>query len=102
MHAKGWARQQAIDYVLANTGLAPHDAEREVDRYIGWPGQACAYKIGELRLRDLRRQAQETLGARFDVRGFHEVVLGAGAVPLPVLETRVKRWIESAAAEPRR
>ncbi|MEX2219606.1 MAG: DUF885 domain-containing protein [Phycisphaerales bacterium] len=94
LHAKGWSRQQAVDHLLANTGLAPHDAEREIDRYIGWPGQACGYKIGELKVRELRARAEQRLGRAFDIRAFHEVVLGAGAIPLPVLESRVNRWIE--------
>ena len=94
LHAKGWTRQRAIDYILAHTGLSALDAASEVDRYISWPGQACGYKIGELKIRALRAEAERALGSKFDVRAFHEVVLGAGAVPLPVLEGRVKRWIE--------
>jgi len=98
LHAKGWARDRAIDYMLANTALSELNVEREVDRYIGWPGQACGYKLGELRIRELRRRAQDALGERFDLREFHEVVLGAGSIPLGVLENRVERWIRSVRA----
>jgi uncharacterized protein (DUF885 family) len=95
IHAFGWSRERAIGYMLENTALSPLNIENEVDRYIGWPGQACGYKIGELRIRELRREAEETLGNAFDIRAFHEVVLGAGAVPLPILADRVRRWIRS-------
>lgn len=99
IHAKGWSREQAIDYMLRNTALSRLNIEREVDRYIGWPGQACGYKIGELKIRELRDRAERTLGNSFDIRSFHDAVLGAGAVPLPVLEARVDRWIGSAHAK---
>jgi uncharacterized protein (DUF885 family) len=95
IHAKGWSRQRAIDYMLANTALSPLNIEREVDRYIAWPGQACAYKIGQLKISELRARAERELGERFDIRAFHDCVLGAGAIPLPTLEDRVNRWIES-------
>lgn len=101
IHAKNWSRQQAIDFMLANTGLSSHNIEREVDRYIAWPGQATAYKMGELKIRELRSLAEQRLGARFDVRSFHEAILGAGPSPLATLEDRVKRWIESEAARPK-
>ncbi|QOJ00464.1 MAG: DUF885 domain-containing protein [Phycisphaeraceae bacterium] len=102
IHALGWSRQQAIDYMLAHTALAPLAVEREVDRYIGWPGQATAYKIGELRVSATRRRAEAALGARFNLREFHDVVLAAGATPLDVLDERVDRWIASrGAGEPR-
>jgi uncharacterized protein (DUF885 family) len=93
MHAKGWTRQQAIDYFKANAGKAEHDIEVEVDRYIVWPGQALAYKIGELKLKELRAEAEKELGAKFDVRAFHDEVLGNGALPLDVLEKNVKAWM---------
>jgi uncharacterized protein (DUF885 family) len=93
IHAMGWSRQQAIDFMAENTALTLHNIETEVDRYISWPGQALAYKIGEMKIRELRRRAQEALGERFDVRAFHDVVLGSGAVPLSVLEENVTRWI---------
>lgn len=99
MHAKGWSRQRAIDFMLNNTGLSALNIEREVDRYIAWPGQATAYKMGELKIRELRGRAESELGARFDVRAFHEAVLGAGPLPLPALEERVLRWIDAASKE---
>lgn len=98
IHAMGWPRQRAIDYMLANTALSPLNIEREVDRYISWPGQATAYKVGELKIIELRRRAENALGDRFDIRQFHDAVLGSGAVPLAVLEEQVDRWIASRAA----
>jgi len=98
IHAKGWTRQRAIDYMLANTALSPHNIEREVDRYIAWPAQACAYKIGQLKISELRERAERTLADKFDIRSFHDCVLGAGAVPLPTLEARVERWMEGRSA----
>ncbi len=95
MHAFGWPREQAIEFMLENSALSRLNIETEVDRYINWPGQACAYKIGELKIRDLRRLAEQRLGERFDLRGFHDVVLGAGSIPLTVLEKRVTYWINS-------
>ncbi len=95
IHAKGWSRQQAIDYFREHSAKALHDIEVEVDRYISWPGQALAYKIGQLKIRELRTRAEKQLGARFDVRAFHDVVLGGGALPLDVLEARVDEWLRS-------
>ncbi len=95
MHAFGWSRDRAIEFMLDNTALSRLNIETEVDRYINWPGQACAYKIGELKIRDLRRVAEERLDERFDIRGFHDAVLGAGSIPLTVLEKRVTFWINS-------
>ncbi len=94
MHAMGWSRQKAIDYMLANSAGTELDTVSEIDRYIGWPGQACAYKIGELKIIELRKRAEKALGDKFDVRAFHDEVLGAGALPLNVLEKRIDRWIE--------
>lgn len=94
IHAKGWTRQQAIDYMAARTSLPLHEVETEVDRYISWPAQALSYKLGELKIKELRRRAEGKLGTRFDVRAFHDTVLGSGAVPLDVLEANVNRWIE--------
>jgi len=94
MHALGWSRQQAIDFFIANTGKSEHDIVVEVDRYIVWPGQALAYKIGELKIKELRAYAEKALGDRFDVRKFHDRVLGGGAVPLSILESRIKSWVE--------
>ena len=93
MHAKGWTRQQAIDYFRANTALGAADIKAEVERYIAWPGQALAYKVGQLKILELRRRAQQQLGPRFDVREFHEQVLAGGSLPLDVLEAKIDRWI---------
>jgi prolyl oligopeptidase len=93
IHSKKWTRQQAIDFFKENAAKSEHDIVNEVDRYISWPGQALAYKIGEIRIRELRAFAAESLGERFDVRDFHEVVLGQGAVPLDVLAELVMEWI---------
>jgi len=93
LHSKGWTRQQAIDYLAERTALSLHECTTEVDRYISWPGQALAYKIGELKIRELRRRAEAALGGRFDVRRFHDAVLAEGSVPLPVLEDTVDAFI---------
>jgi uncharacterized protein (DUF885 family) len=94
VHAKGWTRQQALDYLASHTALPLHEVETEVDRYISWPGQALAYKLGELKIKELRRRSEQALGPRFDLRDFHDRVLGSGAVPLEVLEKNVNAWIE--------
>lgn len=96
MHYLGWTRKQAIDFMAKNTSLSMHNIESEVDRYISWPGQALAYKIGELRIRQLRKKAEQELGRQFDIRQFHDVVLGSGSVPLDVLEANVMQYIERA------
>jgi uncharacterized protein (DUF885 family) len=93
MHAKGWTREQAIDFMLENTALSRHNIEAEVNRYITWPGQALAYKIGELKLRELRTRAERELGSAFELRAFHDAVLENGALPLDVLEAHVNAWI---------
>ncbi len=93
MHYLGWSRQEAIDYFIANTGKQEHDIIVEVDRYIVWPGQALSYKIGELKIKELRKWAETELGDSFDIRAFHDVVLGNGALPLDVLEIQVKEWV---------
>ncbi|MDX1642937.1 MAG: DUF885 domain-containing protein [Thermoanaerobaculia bacterium] len=93
VHAMDWTRQQMIDYLAAHTALSLHECTTETDRYISWPAQALAYKIGELEIRRLRRKAEEALGERFDVRRFHDVVLLNGAVPLPVLGEEIDRFI---------
>lgn len=99
IHAKGWSRSQAVAYMLANSGMGRSDAEAEVDRYIANPGQALSYKIGALTIQRLRREAEAALGSRFDLKAFHEQVLGSGVLPLPVLETKVRRWIASGGAD---
>jgi len=93
LHTKGWTRQQAIDYMLANSANTELDTTSEVDRYIAWPGQATAYKIGELKIRELRARAEQALADRFDLRAFHDAILDAGPLPLPVLEKKIDRWI---------
>lgn len=93
IHGLGWSRQQAIDYFAINAGKAEHDIVVEVDRYIAWPGQALAYKIGELKIKELRAKAQKELGDKFDIRKFHDTVLENGAIPLSVLEEKVNEWI---------
>jgi uncharacterized protein (DUF885 family) len=95
MHSLGWTRQQAIDFFRENTGKTDQDITVEVDRYIVWPGQALAYKIGQMRIRELRTEAEKKLGVRFDVRKFHDAVLENGAVPLNVLEGHMKQWTDS-------
>ena len=96
MHYLGWTRQQAIDFMAENSALSLHNITTEVDRYIAWPGQAVAYKTGELKIRELRERAELQLGDRFDVREFHDVVLGSGSVPLSVLESNVEEYIATA------
>jgi uncharacterized protein (DUF885 family) len=96
IHTKGWTRQQAIDYMNANTANARSDNEVEVDRYIAWPGQALAYKLGQLKIRALREKAQAALGDAFDVRRFHAVMLDNGPLPLPILEQQVDAWLAGA------
>ncbi len=93
IHAMGWTRQQSIDYLASHTALPLHECETETDRYISWPGQALSYKLGEIQIKSLRRKAEQALGAKFDVRAFHDVVLGSGSVPLDLLEKNVVRWI---------
>jgi uncharacterized protein (DUF885 family) len=96
MHAFGWTRQQALDFMTENTALSEHEIRTEVDRYIAWPGQALAYKTGELEIKALRRRAEEALGPRFDVRAFHDAVLGQGGVTLPVLARQIDAYIARA------
>ncbi|MDP4229782.1 MAG: DUF885 domain-containing protein [Bacteroidota bacterium] len=93
IHFKGWTRQQALDFFAENSGKSKHDIEVEVDRYIVNPGQALAYKIGELQIKELREYARTTLGPQFDIRAFHDELLSAGALPLDILERRMKLWV---------
>jgi uncharacterized protein (DUF885 family) len=98
MHAMGWSRQQAIDFFKANSAKTEHDITVEIDRYIVWPGQALAYKLGELKIKELRAYAKERQGDRFDVRAFHDRVLEAGALPLNILEKRIRAWVDASRA----
>ena len=92
MHAMGWTRAQAIDFMVDNTELAENNIVNEVDRYVSWPGQALAYKTGQLEMMRLRQEARRRLGGRFDVRMFHDVLLGSGAVPLKALRQLVDAY----------
>ncbi|MGC7100480.1 DUF885 domain-containing protein [Amycolatopsis lurida] len=98
MHALGWSRQQAVDFLVEHTPMARLEIELEIDRYAGCPGQALAYMVGRLEIQRLRADAERSLGERFDIRAFHDVVLGAGIVPLPVLEHVVRTWVASASS----
>lgn len=93
IHSKGWSRQKAIDFMKENSGLSEKNITTEVDRYINWPGQALAYKMGELKIKELRSYTKRNLEGKFDIRDFHDVVLGSGAVPLPLLEKNVKNYV---------
>jgi len=97
MHSMNWTREQAIQFFKDNTGKTDQDITVEVDRYIVWPGQALAYKLGQLKIRELRAEAERRLGAKFNVRAFHDAVLEQGAVPLSILEPHIKHWIDSQA-----
>lgn len=92
IHYMGWDRQRAIDFFIANAAKTEADIINEIDRYIGWPGQALAYKIGQLKILELRSNAERQLGDRFDIRAFHDHLLGAGALPLNLLEQRMNTW----------
>jgi len=95
IHAKGWTRDQVVNFMAVNTALSLHEINTETDRYISWPGQALSYKIGELKIRELREKAEEALGSRFDIRDFHEVILAQGTVTLSIMEARVKTYIQT-------
>ncbi len=95
IHVKHWTREQAVDYMSENTALSIHNVNTEIDRYISWPGQALSYKIGELKIRELRKKAMSELGANFDIRKFHEVILNQGTVTLSILEERVNNFIQN-------
>ena len=95
LHSKGWSKEQAVAYMKDNSALTDANIDAEVNRYISNPGQALAYKLGELKIRDLRARAEKALGAKFDLRRFHDAVLGQGAVPLDVLDGQISRGIEA-------
>lgn len=95
IHSMGWTREQAIAYFMENSGKSEHDITVEVDRYIVWPGQALAYKVGQLKIAELRANAQRELGPQFNIRAFHDYLLGAGALPIDLLETRMQQWVAS-------
>jgi uncharacterized protein (DUF885 family) len=95
MHVFDWSRQEAVDFMAENTALSLHEINTEIDRYISWPGQALSYKIGEIKIRELRALAEKELGSQFDIREFHEQILEIGTVTLPLLEERVKKYIET-------
>jgi prolyl oligopeptidase len=99
IHYFGWTREEAVEYFRENTGLAELNIQSEVDRYIAWPGQALAYKIGQLKILELRGQAEKRLGARFDIRAFHDELLNDGALPLDLLELKMDRWLETVAQD---
>ena len=100
LHQFGWTREQAMDYLRSNAALSEHEITTEIDRYIAWPGQALAYKLGEIQIRRHRREAEAALGAKFDQRHFHDMILALGSVPLPVLEQRVAQFIADGGVNP--
>ncbi len=93
IHVFGWSRQKAVDFMTENTALSIHEVNTEIDRYISWPGQALSYKIGELKIRELRNLTEEKLGSKFDIREFHEKILEKGTLTLPILESRIFDYI---------
>ena len=100
IHHRGWSRAQAIQFLHDNTALADHDIEIEVDRYISWPGQGVSYYLGMMAILEARAQAEKALGAKFDIRAFHDTVLSMGSVPLPVLRARIGRFIAEGGRDP--
>ncbi len=100
IHHLGWTRQRAIDFLTSNAALSDREIANEIDRYISWPGQALSYELGYLKILELRAKAEKALGARFDIRHFHDTVLSTGSVPLPVLEQRIDRFIAEGGPEP--
>jgi uncharacterized protein (DUF885 family) len=98
IHQFGWSRDQAVYFFKQNTGKSDQDIHNEVDRYISWPGQALAYKLGQLKIQALRAEAEKALGARFDIRAFHDQLLGMGSLPLAVLDVEMRAWIAAQSA----
>ncbi len=94
IHAKGWTREQVVNFMASNTALSLHEVNTETDRYISWPGQALSYKIGELKIRELRKKAEAELGSKFDIREFHEIILEQGTVTLSIMEDRINAYIK--------
>jgi uncharacterized protein (DUF885 family) len=99
IHSKGWTKEQAVKFMLDNTALSAANIDAEVNRYISWPGQALGYKLGELKIRELRKRAEAALGSKFDLKGFHDAVVGQGAVPLDILDVQIESWIASEKAK---
>jgi uncharacterized protein (DUF885 family) len=99
MHAKGWSRERAMDYLANNTALSLHNVKTEIDRYISWPGQALSYKMGELTIKKLRLHAEKSLGTSFDLREFHDQILKNGSMPLSMLETVIFNYVEDKKAQ---
>ena len=93
LHAKGWSKERAVEYMASRTALSLHEVNTEIDRYIGWPGQALSYKMGELKIRELRKKARKEIGSKFDLREFHDLILSNGSVPLFTLERMVEEYI---------
>jgi len=93
IHTKGWTKEQAVNYLSENTALSLHEVNTEINRYISWPGQALAYKMGELKIRELRKKAEDKLKDKFDIRDFHGVVLSQGTVTLAILEQMIDKYI---------
>jgi uncharacterized protein (DUF885 family) len=100
IHSQGWTREQALDYLRQNTALPEHEIDTAVDRYISWPAQALSYKLGEMQIVELRKQAEERLGPKFNVRSFHDALLGMGVVPLPVMRQQMEKFIQSGGIDP--
>ena len=94
IHFFGWDREKAIDYMSHNCMMTLHKIENEVDRYITWPGQACSYKIGQMKIKELRLIAEKELGPKFDIKDFHDAILSISSVPLSILEKHLKQWIK--------
>jgi uncharacterized protein (DUF885 family) len=94
VHSQHWKRQQMVDFFHEHTAMDDPNIQSEVDRYISWPGQALAYKMGQLKILELREQAKRELGPRFDIRRFHDAVLAGGPLPLDVLDVQIRNWIE--------
>jgi uncharacterized protein (DUF885 family) len=95
MHTMGWSRDKALAYMLENTALSEHNVKTEIDRYISWPAQALSYKIGEIKIKQLRAKAEQALGEHLDIRAFHDAVLAQGSVPLYILEQNIERFIQT-------